>query len=87
MRRLFLTHTYRRCAETPNGREISSHTACVLPNFMPFAQDLLYPHGEFRRLTSREVSLASPYSTFSHTSTLPSALVDVHLFPSKTYDR
>jgi hypothetical protein len=28
-----------------------------------------------------------PYSTFSHTSTLPSALVDVHLFPSKTYDR
>jgi hypothetical protein len=47
-----------------------------------------FPRGEFRRLTSREVSPASPYSTFSHMSMLALfSAVDVHLFPSKTNDR
>ena len=51
-------------------------------------QDLLYPRGEFCRLTSRDVSLASPYSTFSYMSTLASfSAVEVHLFPSETNDR
>jgi hypothetical protein len=39
MIRMFVTHTYRRCAETPNSREISGHTACVPPNLMPFGQE------------------------------------------------
>src|SRR5262245_6880299 len=36
MIRMLLTHPYRRGAETPNRHEISGHTACVLPNLMPF---------------------------------------------------
>jgi hypothetical protein len=56
--------------------------------------DLLYLGGEWGRFTSeaqkghtlrnasREISYSSPYSTFSHTSTLPSA-VAVILLPSK----
>src|SRR5262245_28179667 len=30
------THTYRRCFEDPNIREIPGHRSYILPNFMPF---------------------------------------------------
>jgi hypothetical protein len=44
MIRMFLTHTYRRYAGTPNSCEISGHTGCVFPNFMPFAQEPFVVH-------------------------------------------
>jgi hypothetical protein len=42
MIRMFFPYTYRRCAETPHGHEISGYPACVLPNLMPFGSQCAF---------------------------------------------